>query len=48
MQIDIKFNIGTLILLNTVIGLGCVVHKQKVKIKTLKEENEVLREMKGE
>lgn len=48
MQIDIKFNIGTLILLNTVIGLGCIVYKQRVKIQTLKDENEVLRNMKGE
>lgn len=48
MQIDIKLNIGTFILLGVVGGLGYVVYKQKEKIQTLKDENEVLRNMKGE
>lgn len=48
MQIDIKLNIGTFILLSVIGGLGYALYDQRGKIKTLKEENEVLRNMKGE
>lgn len=48
MQIDIKLNIGTFILLSVIGGLGYALYKQNGKIKTLTEENEVLRNTKGE
>lgn len=48
MEIDIKLNVGTCVLLGVISALGYGLHIQNQKVNLLTKENEALKEMKGE